>query len=430
MNRTRKLFSTLAAASLTSLAAIGLVTAPATASSSTPGVTSSSITIGATVPLTGIASAGYSDVAKAANAVFKYVNAKGGVNGRKINFLIQDDCYCVAGFGCTGVPNTVTDTNTLLTTSGGLFATVGSLGTPTQDSVRALLNNDQTPQLFVNSGSTDWNNPSAYPGLFGFQTDYIVEGKKLGFIGQSDDFGTNGLLGLQRGGLSIPSMGSGDSFGYDPAGMIFSDPFPTQLLSLKRDGVQVVVLDTIPQATKRILDDAAKAGYHPQFIISGVGADPQTVNDKNEVGAITLTFLPATFTTNAWNSWIAKVLLDDKADFPKFTTKSVLTGNQQYGAAWAVAFLQLVKAMGSNATQANAISTLETQGHSFVTPAVTPLAYSSSDHQGLAGGMLVTVKSSTVTAPVNGQVYTTTDAAGVGLTNAKYVVSTIPTWLK
>jgi ABC-type branched-subunit amino acid transport system substrate-binding protein len=115
------------------------------------GVTSNQITIGATVPLSGIASAGYSDVAKSANAVFKYINAKGGVNGRKINFIIKDDCYGVSGFGCTGIPNTVTQTNALLNTSGGIFATVGSLGTDTQDSVRNLLKSNGVPQLFVNS---------------------------------------------------------------------------------------------------------------------------------------------------------------------------------------------------------------------------------------------------------------------------------------
>ncbi len=66
---------------------VGIVTAGSSvvgagAATKTPGVTNTQITIGATVPLTGIASAGYSDVAKAANAVFKYVNSKGGVNGR------------------------------------------------------------------------------------------------------------------------------------------------------------------------------------------------------------------------------------------------------------------------------------------------------------------------------------------------------------
>ena len=141
---------------------MGLVTAGSSlvASGATakrvPGVTAHQITIGATVPLTGIASSGYNEVAKAANAVFKYVNSKGGVAGRKVKYVLKDDCYGTPGFGCTGTPNTATQTHALL----GLpvFATVGSLGTPTQDTVRSLLRGDGVPQLFVNSGSRDWNN--------------------------------------------------------------------------------------------------------------------------------------------------------------------------------------------------------------------------------------------------------------------------------
>ena len=174
------------------------------------------------------------------------------------------------------------------------------------------------------------------------------------------------------------------------------------------------LLDTIPQATKKILNDAANLKFKPQFVISGVGSDPQTVANKNEIGALSMTFFPATSDTkNSWNKWIAKVLAADKTDLPKFKTSTILTGNMQNGAGWAVTFLQLVKAMGSTVTQANAVNTLETSGSSFVTPAITQLAYSASNHQGLMGGMMVTVKSVTATTPVkNAKVYTTTDADG------------------
>src|SRR5271155_2584268 len=87
-----------------------------------PGVTATQVTIGATEPLTGIASAGYDQIAPAANAVFKWVNAHGGVNGRKIKYVVKDDCYGVPGNGCTGVPSTATQTHALLGIP--VFATV------------------------------------------------------------------------------------------------------------------------------------------------------------------------------------------------------------------------------------------------------------------------------------------------------------------
>src|ERR1035437_2646384 len=163
------------------LLCLGLVTAGTSivgagaATKKVPGVTAHQITIGATEPMTGIASSGYNQVAIAANAVFKYVNKHGGIYGRTIKYVIKDDCYGTPGFGCTGTPSTVTQTHALLSVP--VFATVGSLGTPTQDSVRSLLTSNRVPQLFVNSGSRDWNNPSAYPGLFGWQTSYNEESK-------------------------------------------------------------------------------------------------------------------------------------------------------------------------------------------------------------------------------------------------------------
>ena len=136
----------------------GSIVSASAATKKVPGVTAKQITIGATEPLTGIASAGYDQIAPAMSAVFKWVNAHGGVNGRKIKFVVKDDCYGTPGSGCTSTnPSTVAQTHALL----GLpvFATVGSLGTPTQDSVRALLRGDDVPQTFVASGSQDWNNP-------------------------------------------------------------------------------------------------------------------------------------------------------------------------------------------------------------------------------------------------------------------------------
>ena len=62
---------------------MGLLASNAGAAGSAPGVTSNSITIGATVPLSGVA-ASYAPVSAAANAVFKWIDAHGGVNWRQI----------------------------------------------------------------------------------------------------------------------------------------------------------------------------------------------------------------------------------------------------------------------------------------------------------------------------------------------------------
>ena len=133
---------------------LGVTLLPATAEAeSTPGVTSSSITIGATVPLTGPAAPGYDEIAPAMNAVFGYVNAHGGVYGRKINYTYLDDGYNPA--------NTATLTRKLVLQN-NIFADVGPLGTPTQTAVQGFLNAQKVPQLFIESGCNCWSN-SKYP---------------------------------------------------------------------------------------------------------------------------------------------------------------------------------------------------------------------------------------------------------------------------
>ena len=243
------------------------------AATKVPGVTSTQITIGATVPLTGIAASGYDEVANAAGAVFKWVNAHGGVNGRKIKYVLKDDCYGTPGFGCTGNPSTVAQTHALLSIP--VFATVGSLGTPTQDSVRSLLKANKVPQLFVNSGSQDWNNPGTYPGLYGWQPSYNEESKIFGkyinatypganvcFLGQGDDFGTDGLAGLVAGGVS-PTVE--DLYSVDALVATSGTSIAPYISAFQSAKCTVVVLDSIPGATEAALGAALQLSYSPHW---------------------------------------------------------------------------------------------------------------------------------------------------------------------
>ena len=162
------------------------------------------MTIGSTQPLTGPAAPGYSEIAPAANAYFKYVNAHGGVNGRKINYTYLDDQYN---------PTSTTTQTRKLVLQDQVFAMFQALGTPTHLSVVSYLNSEQVPDLFVASGCNCWNNTSQYPDTFGWQPNYTIEGKilgqyiaqnfaskKIGFFlqGPNDEFGTDGFNGRDR----------------------------------------------------------------------------------------------------------------------------------------------------------------------------------------------------------------------------------------
>src|SRR6516225_4548381 len=167
---------------------------------SIPGITKTQILIGSHQPLTGPAAPGYSEIAPAANAYFQYVNAHGGIYGRKIKYTYLDDGYD---------PSKTASVVRQLVLQDSVFSIFNGLGTPTHLAVVKYLNSSKVPDVFVASGCDCWNNPSAYPQTFGWQLDYIREGKilgayvkqhfpgkKIGFFYQNDEFGMDGVKGL------------------------------------------------------------------------------------------------------------------------------------------------------------------------------------------------------------------------------------------
>src|SRR5438105_6406794 len=132
-----------------------------------PGVSSTSVTIGGTVPLSGIAAA-YSAVARGADAYFKYVNAGGGVNGRRIEYKYLDDAY--------NASQTVQQTRQLVQQD-NIFVDFNSLGTEQNIAIREFLNTQKIPQLFVATGASTFGaDAKRYPYTIGFQPSYIAEG--------------------------------------------------------------------------------------------------------------------------------------------------------------------------------------------------------------------------------------------------------------
>src|SRR5436190_6093328 len=123
-----------------------------------PGVTATTITFGTHQPLTGPAAPGYSEIAPASQAFFNYVNANGGVFGRKIKLVIKDDSY--------NPTNTVNVVHQEVL-QGHVFGIFEGLGTPTHTKVVGYLNASRVPDIFVASGCPCWDDGSAQPYTFG-----------------------------------------------------------------------------------------------------------------------------------------------------------------------------------------------------------------------------------------------------------------------
>jgi branched-chain amino acid transport system substrate-binding protein len=376
-----------------------------TGDTSAPGVTSTSITLGTTQPLTGPAAPGYSKISAAMTAYFDYANANGGVNGRKITLKVLDDGYNPA--------KTATDTRELVLQD-KVFAMLGALGTPTHTAVLDFIAQNKVPDLFVSSGSRSWNQPAKFPTTFGWQPDYTIEGKVLGSyikstypgkkvcsFGQGDDFGTDGVQGVEMTvGTTLASKQT-----YTPT----NTNIGPQIGALQSAGCQVVVSFTVPGFTALEMGGAAQLNFHPQFVVSNVGSDITTLTGFLKAatvpltnGMVTDTYLP--LTTDTSNSWIQ---LFKKVD-AQYDNNAPFDGNVLYGMGLAYTFLQVVKAAGTKLTRGGLLAAVEKGG--FTGPGLTPFRLSSTDHSGYSGVQVAVVHAGV--AATTGSIYTTDDGSG------------------
>jgi branched-chain amino acid transport system substrate-binding protein len=262
----RKTFLLIAAA--LAVSAVLVVTAGAS-SSATPGVTAKSILLEGTFPLSGPAS-GYAPIPAGMGAYFSYVNAHGGVNGRKIIWKYEDDGYNPA--------NTVQITHKFVEQDHA-FALVGGLGTEPQTAVRDYLNQQKVPQLFVSTGATTFDRDFAqYPWTLGWQPDYEAEGAiygkyivknlasaKLGILYQNDDYGNDYLRGLKAGLTAehLPQI-----IDAEPYDLSATTPPAVQVAKLKASGADTFIIFATPTPTIQAYVIATKLGWKPAHVIT------------------------------------------------------------------------------------------------------------------------------------------------------------------
>jgi len=374
-------------------------------SQNVPGVTDTEVIVGSHQPLTGPAAPGYSKIAPATKAYFDYVNAHGGVNGRKITYKYLDDGYN---------PSNTQQVVRQLVLQDKVFAILNGLGTPTHSGVLEFLKSNRVPDLFVASGALAWNQPTKYPYTFGYQPNYTVEskvlatyvkqnfaGQKVCFLGQNDDFGRDGLSGVEKV-LGATGLAAKDT--YVPT----NTNVAPQIGKFKAAACTVVMLDTVPGFTALVLGTAAKLAYKPQWVVSSVGADYRTLAARLGAagtplleGLIGAGYLPAVDDdSNPWTQLFKKINSDAKG--PEFD------GNVMYGFSVGYLFVQALQKAGKNLTRQGIVDAIEAGG--FKGPGIVPLQYSKDNHSGY-GGVQIAKISGGKQLPI-GAVFTTDDGDG------------------
>jgi ABC-type branched-subunit amino acid transport system substrate-binding protein len=374
---------------LLALAGCGSSSSGSGSSASAPGVTATSITFGTHQPLTGPAAPGYSEIAPASQAYFDYVNAHGGVYGRKIHLIIKDDAY-----NPTDTVNVVHQ----LVLQNKVFGIFEGLGTPTHTKVVGFLNAEKIPDMFIASGCPCWDNGTSQPESFGWQPNYTIEGKilgqylkqhfagqKIGVLYQDDDFGQGGLAGI-RDEVAASSIVSTQP--YQPG----VTSLATQITALKSSGAKILVDFTVPIYTAIAQLTSFTLGWKPQLVVSNVGIDPITVGgllktiSKGKAsgtalieGAITDGYLPSSAdTSNPWIQLFMKI-------HAQYDPSAPFDGNVEYGMANAYTLVQALEAVGKNLTRQKLISVVNADGHSWTGPGLVPFRYSTTVHGGYGG---------------------------------------------
>jgi branched-chain amino acid transport system substrate-binding protein len=352
--------------------ALALAAVPARAAKQYgPGVTDTEIKIGNTGPYSGpLANA--SPIPLSMKAYFNMVNAGGGVNGRKINWITYDDGY--------SPPKTVEMTRKLVEDD-QVFILAGPVGTPTNTAIWHYCNEKQVPQLFPATGATKWNDPKGHPWTMGFFISYQSEGRiyaayilknqpnaKIAVMYQDDDFGKDYLKGL------VDGLGAKVSMIKAKATYETTDPtVDSQIIQLQASGCDVLVTVAIPKFGALVVRKMAEINWKPLHILNGiassVGATLKPAGLENAKGIISDTSFKDP-TDPQWRDdaghkqWLA--FMD------KYYPDGDKTDNQTvYGFSIAQTTVQVLKQCGDNLTRENVMKQCASM-HNFELPMLLP----------------------------------------------------------
>jgi len=243
---------------------------------SDPGITDTEVKLGGSYPFSGPASA-YRLIADGAKAQFEFVNAKGGVGGRKIKFETLDDAY--------EPPKAVQNARRLIEQE-QVFALFNTLGTPNNLAIWDYTNQRKVPQLFVATGASAWGaDIQAHPWTIGWQPNYVTEAKvyadflekekpnaKVAALYQNDGFGKDLLGGFEAAlkGTDIQLVAKESYEVTDPT-------ITTQMRTLAGSGADTFINITTPKFSAQAIAAIAKSDWKPLHILNNVGASKTLV---------------------------------------------------------------------------------------------------------------------------------------------------------
>ena len=318
------------------------------------GATDGEIKVGNIMPYSGPLSS-YGVVGMTEAAYFRKVNAEGGINGRKINFISYDDGL--------SPPKTVEQARKLVE-SDEVLLIFQSLGTPPNSAIHKYMNAKQVPQLFVATGASKWNDPQNFPWTMGWQPNlqdeariyakYILKERpegKIAVLYENDDYGKDFLKGLMEGlGDKASSLIVAED-AYD----VTEPTIDSHIVKMKSLNADVFVDVSAPKFAAQAIRKAAEIGWKPLHFLNNISSSVAAVMkpaglDASQ-GIISSAYLKDP-TDPQWKNDPALQRWNEFLDgyYPEANRSDA---NVIYGYAVAQALVHVLQACGDNLTREN-----------------------------------------------------------------------------
>lgn len=360
------------AVTIAALGLAGAVVAPF--SHAEPGITKDKIILGSFLPLQSGLAAGATQMKEGTEAYFKYINDQGGINGRKIEWIVENDSYN---------PQQTVAVVKKLVDRDEVFAIVSTLGTVTNLAVLPFLAQRGVPVINPAGGHLLLNKPKD-KNVFGIlplsseigesMADYAVTklgAKRVAIFFQNDQFGKD-----QRDGaveyLKKKNMTPVAEASYVPSDVDVS----AQVIALRQANPDAVILGVIPKHGSLFMKEAQKLAWKPKVIGHNTMADPVVTDLAGDaLEGIYVNLMTAADTMDRPAVKQANEIL------AKYSPKTKPGYYPYLGMAGAIIFVEGAKRAGKDLTREKLIKALESFSH-FEPGLVPPLEWSAKYHGG------------------------------------------------
>jgi branched-chain amino acid transport system substrate-binding protein len=317
-----------------------------------PGATDSEIKIGNIMPYSGAFSE-YGAIGRAEAAYFHMINDKGGVNGRKINFISVDSGSDSSKY--VALAHQLVEEDQVL-------LTVGIFGDTSNMAIRLYLNEKNVPQLFIDATESVFDDPSHFPWTMGFQASkrteglvyakYILQnrpGAKIAILYAGDQEWLRGIRdgrGTKGSAMIVREL----SFEYsDPATL------DAQIVALKSSGADVFMNLAAGRFATQAIRKAYDIDWHPlQFIPNAsvsVAAFLDPAGLKKAAGIIANARSKGWLTPQSAQDPAVRAFLEWMKKYNAAAT--LRDSNNAYGYEVAQTLVEVLKKCGDDLTRAN-----------------------------------------------------------------------------